>query len=436
MLLENSSLKQVISRPAAVADLGIPSVLVTDLIYRLLFSEGEVTVARFVEVIKIHAQLLDEFLLHMKQEHLVEVARTGTLGRLSYAYRLTDEGTARARDAIDRSQYLDAAPVDIDSYNQAIRLQTERWGQVRPAAVKQALQELILPDNFHRRIGPAVNAGTSLFLYGPTGNGKTTIAQAIARLIAGSEPIWLPYAVTIGGQIVKIFDPLYHEAVPPDEAVAAEFGRIDARWGLFKRPTIMVGGELTMEALELRFEPIAKYYEAPLQLKANGGMFLIDDFGRQQLSPQQLLNRWIVPLENRIDFLRLQSGQVLAFPFRQLIVFSTNLDPGQLVDNAFLRRIQMKVEVSAPDERLFYQIFTNACQQHRVPFDKDGFLYLLKKWYREPRRELQAVHPRDLLKTLVSICSYENIPPRLTPELIDEACHSYFVEMYPQHQLA
>ncbi|MCA9938398.1 MAG: ATP-binding protein [Anaerolineales bacterium] len=431
MLPDNVTLKQVIGRPASMAELGIPSVIVTDLIYRLLFSEGEVTVARFVEVIKIHAQLLDEFLTRMKQEHLVEIARTGSLGRLSYAYRLTDEGGERARDAIARSQYMDAAPVDIDSYNRAIQLQTQEWAHVRPADVKRALQHLILPDTFHRRIGPAVNAGTSLFLYGPSGNGKTTIAQAIARLIAGSTPIWLPYAVTVGGHIVKIFDPLYHEPVPQDEFTNAEFGRVDARWGLFQRPAVMVGGELIMEALEVRFEPIAKFYEAPLQLKANGGMFLIDDFGRQQLSPQQLLNRWIVPLENRIDFLRLQSGQVLEYPFRQLIVFSTNLDPGELVDNAFLRRIQMKVEVTAPDERLFYQIFNSACQQYRVPFDKDGFLHLLNKWYREPRRELQAVHPRDILKTLVSICNYESTPPRLTPDLIDEACQSYFVEMHP-----
>lgn len=326
---------------------------------------------------------------------------------------------------------MDAAPVDIDSYNRAIQLQTQEWAHVRPADVKRALQHLILPDTFHRRIGPAVNAGTSLFLYGPSGNGKTTIAQAIARLIAGSTPIWLPYAVTVGGHIVKIFDPLYHEPVPQDEFTNAEFGRVDARWGLFQRPAVMVGGELIMEALEVRFEPIAKFYEAPLQLKANGGMFLIDDFGRQQLSPQQLLNRWIVPLENRIDFLRLQSGQVLEYPFRQLIVFSTNLDPGELVDNAFLRRIQMKVEVTAPDERLFYQIFNSACQQYRVPFDKDGFLHLLNKWYREPQQELQAVHPRDILKTLVSICNYESTPPRLTPDLIDEACQSYFVEMHP-----
>jgi hypothetical protein len=179
----------------------------------------------------------------------------------------------------------------------------------------------------------------------------------------------------------------------------------------------------------LRYEPIAKFYEAPLQMKANGGMFLIDDFGRQQISPQQLLNRWIVPLESNIDFLRLQSGQTLEVPFRLLIVFSTNLDPSDLVDGAFMRRIQMKVEVDGPDERLFYQIFTTMCKVLNVPFDQKGFLYLLQKWYREPNRVMQAVHPRDILKTIISICDYEDVTPRLTSELIDEACQSYFVDL-------
>jgi hypothetical protein len=190
----------------------------------------------------------------------------------------------------------------------------------------------------------------------------------------------------------------------------------------------MVGGELTMESLDLRFEPVAKVYEAPLQLKANGGMFLIDDFGRQQISPQELLNRWIVPLESGIDFLRLQSGQSLEVPFRQLIVFSTNLDPMQLVDGAFLRRIQMKVEVGGPSEKLFYQIFTESCKAFDIPFDKKTFVHLLQKWYRGPNRVMQAVHPRDLVKTVISICNYDGTTPRLTPELVDEACESYFVD--------
>ena len=183
-----------------------------------------------------------------------------------------------------------------------------------------------------------------------------------------------------------------------------------------------------MESLELRFDPIAKFYEGPLQLKANGGMFLIDDFGRQQIRPADLLNRWIVPLESGYDFLRLRTGQTLQTPFRQLIVFSTNLDPLELVDDAFLRRIQMKVQVGSPDERLFFQIFATVANSLNVPLDKDGFLYFLNRWYRETGRPMQAVHPRDVLKILVALCEYESIQPQLTPELIDAACESYFVE--------
>jgi predicted ATPase with chaperone activity len=435
-------MNKVLQPPTSAADLGIPLSLVHDLIFRLLFNEGEVSLVRMTEVLGLHQQALDEQLARMKTEHLVEITKAGQIGRLSYSYRLTDAGVARARDALERCQYIGPAPVDIDTYRRAIIMQAASR-RVTPTEVKQALKYLILPENFHRRIGPAINAASSLFLYGPPGNGKTTIAQATGKLLAGTEPIWLPYALTVGGQIIKVHDPLVH--IPWDEDTSfMEMGypaganggakgatgspRYDRRWGRFQRPCVMVGGELTMDSLDLRFEPIAKFYEAPLQLKANGGMFLIDDFGRQQISPQQLLNRWIVPLESGIDFLRLQSGQTVEIPFRQLIVFSTNLDPSDLVDGAFLRRIQMKVEVEGPDEELFYQIFTAVCKVYNIAFDRDSFLHLLHKWYRETSRTMQAVHPRDIVRTVISICDYEGIPAQFTPDLIDDACRSYFVQ--------
>ena len=428
----SDQLRKLLAQATTLNQIGLPVSLATDLVFRILFTEGEASVGRVADTTKLFPQVIDEIMADLQHEHLVEVVKAGAL-RVSYSYRLTNEGVNRARDALERTQYVGPFPVDIEAYRTAILLQTSYQQKMTPADVKQALNGLILPDNFHRRIGPAINAGSSLFLYGPPGNGKTTVAQAIAKLLAGTDPIWMPYAVAVGGQIVQIYDPLVHQPFrpPEDEGPTGKTGFIgvDKRWGLFQRPAVMVGGELSMEALELRFEPITKMYEAPLQMKANGGMFLIDDFGRQQMSPQQLLNRWIVPLETRIDFLRMQSGQTLEIPFRQLIIFATNLDPSQLVDGAFLRRIQMKVEVGGPDEKMFYQIFAAMCQALQVPFDRNSFVHLLQRWYREPRRTLQAVHPRDILKTVIAICDYVGIPPHMTPELLDEACSCYFVDV-------
>jgi predicted ATPase with chaperone activity len=419
--MEKATLEDLLAPCQTMEDAGIPSGMVNDLMLRLLFIEGDVSVSRFAEVVRLSTVVLDEQLKWMQKEHLVEIAKTGGLGRMSYFYSLTDAGRQRARDALERSQHIGAAPVPLEKYKQGIVLQARRR-EFNAALIQQALKHMVLPSDFHRRIGPAVNANNSLFLYGAPGNGKPSLARAIAELISGADPIWLPYAITAGGQLIQIYDPMIHHSTK-----RAGNGAVDERWGCFHRPTVMVGGELTLESLDLRYDTAAKFYEAPLQLKANGGMFLIDDFGRQQVPATDLLNRWIVPLEMGIDFLRLRTGQTLEVPFRQLIVFSTNLDPNELMDEAFLRRIQIKVEVSSPDERMFYQVFSNMCQQMNIPFHKESFLHFLQEWYRNPGRAFQAVHPRDILRTVSALCQYDGSPPHLTPQLIDEACRSYFV---------
>lgn len=426
---EFQTIKDIIKEPDTMEGLNIPQSIVIDIILRLFFNEGNVSFSRFVEVLKIHNRIIDSVLMWMQKEHLADVTKgTSEIGRFGYVFSLTDAGKERARDALERSQYVGPVPVPIPYYNQGIEIQTQQKRQVTSAQVIDALKLLILPTDFHRYIGPAINSSSSLFLYGPPGNGKTSIAQAAANLIAGASPIWLPYSITAGGQIIQIFDRHIHKSIPIESGRTAEFGRFDKRWGLFKRPSVTVGGELKMDALDLRFDPVTKIYEAPLQLKANGGLFLIDDFGRQQVRPVDLLNRWIVPLEAEVDFLRLHSGQTVVVPFKLLLVFSTNLNPHDLVDDAFLRRIQMKVNITPPDDKLYYQIFIMECQHFGVSFDKEAYLHLLQTWYTAQNRPFQAVHPRDIIRTIIALCDYAGIPPQLSPQFIDDACRMYFVD--------
>ncbi len=428
-MISENDLQSILQRKDSIEELDIPVAIVHDLVYKILFNEGNANVTHLSRIMRVSQQLIDEVLAWMQGERLVDVTKAGTLGRMTYIYRLTEEGLNRARAALDRNQYVGPVPVSVSAYRQLVAVQADQYPRERIPRkdVREILTDLVLPEEFDRQIGPAINNGQSLFLYGPPGNGKTTIAQLIGVLIAGTHPIHIPFAITTGGQIIQVYDPLVHHKVdinPEDTGPATQY---DQRWGIFRPPVVIAGGELDMGSLDLRLDPVSKFYEAPLQIKANGGMLLIDDFGRQRMRPQELLNRWIVPLEAHVDFFRLQTGQSFEIPFRQLIIFSTNLNPLKLVDEAFLRRIQMKVLVQSPDEKIFYRIFTQVCKQMNVEFNRDTFVHLLENWYRKVDRRMQAVHPRDLLHIASSISQYEGRPLVLTPDLIDAAALSYFV---------
>jgi len=292
------------------------------------------------------------------------------------------------------------------------------------------MENLVISDDMLSKVGPAVNSGRSIFLYGPPGNGKTTIAERVGQMILG-EDMWIPYCIDVEGQIIQIFDSVNHEMSENPKMAQLSTGVVqDPRWVSIKRPMIMVGGELTLAGLDLVYDETNKFYESPFQVKANGGMFLIDDFGRQQVRPVDLLNRWIVPLEKGVDFLTLNNGRKIEIPFYVMIIFSTNLDPKDLVDEAFLRRIRHKIEVGNPDIGQFRQIFEIMCRIKKVPFDEKGLAYLIKKWYINHDRDLRMVHPRDLLSQLIDIASYLDVSPTMADyQLLDQAAASYFVEL-------
>lgn len=421
-------LKTILAEPEGLADLNIPQNLVIDIALRLLYTEGLVNIRRISSVMKAPLAVKELLALLLEQKLITVPSSKSGMGMMGFLYSLTELGEKRAREAMERSHYVGPLPAPISLYSEAIELQTWDARGVTAEQVKKELEDMVLPDDFHRRIGPAVNMANSLFIYGPSGNGKTTVAKKIAAMITGVEPIWMPYAVTAGGQIIMIQDRLVHNRLKLTKEHIKRFGEIDTRFGLFQRPSVVVGGELKLDALDIRYDPVAKIYEAPLQMKANGGILLIDDFGRQQARPEDMLNRWIVPLDERVDYLRLNTGQMVVVPFRELIVFSTNLAPYELAEDAFLRRIQMKVLMSPPTEEKFREIFEVNCEKIGIAFDEEAYYYLMEKYYHQTGRALQAAHPLDLLSIIRSLCEYEGKGYRMDKDLIDEAAQSYFVD--------
>jgi predicted ATPase with chaperone activity len=373
--------------------------------------------------------VVEQILEFLKRDMMCEVKGAGGFGRSAYEYTITAKGITRAREILDRGQYVGPAPVPLPDYAIGIRRQPMLTSSIHEPAMRQALSHLVIPGDMVDMLGPAVNSGRSIFLYGAPGNGKTAMAESIGQVVLGAE-MYLPYAVEVGGMVIKVFDEVNHKPAPQPKVVnRTGRARHDRRWLRIKRPVITTGGELTLETLDLVWDDAAKYYEAPFQMKANGGMFLIDDFGRQQVRPRDLLNRWVVPLEKRYDYLTLHTGQKIEVPFEVLIVFSTNLEPRDLVDEAFLRRIRHKIEVGDPDFGQYREIMQLVCKQRNVPFDEEGLRYLLQEYYIKPDSPMRACHPRDIVDEILDIARYRDVPPVLSKELIDKACKAYFVEL-------
>jgi len=409
--------------PRTIDETHLSPSFIAELLVKVLYFNGEMLGAAVADYVCLpFTAVVYPLLVQLKEERFVEVKGGQSTYTNTWKFALTKAGADKVQEIMQRNQYCGPAPVALKDYAAMVNKQFYAAG-VGYDDVRQAFKDLVVADDLVEKVGSAVNSSKSIFLYGPPGNGKTSVAERICRMMKGS--IYIPYAVEIHGQIIKIYDQLDHH---PAEGGAKPPGVYDRRWVYCKRPMVIVGGELTLNMLDLTYNESEKFYEAPFQLKSNGGMLLIDDFGRQLVHPKDLLNRWIVPLEKGIDYLTLHTGQKFEAPFRQLVTFSTNMNPRDLVDEAFLRRLRYKIEVGDPSEMNFRQIVKRVCESKGVAVTEEGMSYLIQGKYRKESQPFRACHPRDLIEIILDKARFQKTAPMLEPKFIDTAWSAYFVK--------
>lgn len=431
--------------PTTLEETGLDESFLLDLVLRTLYRHGAMGGERLERMLRLPYSLLDDPLLTLQQRRLVEVRGTQGHGRRGYVYDVTGEGRDRARELMQTSGYVGPAPVTMESYREWMYAQSVRTARVSRDQVRKGTEHLVLDPAFLDTLGPAINSGRSIFLYGSSGNGKTVIAEAVARLIGGT--IFIPHAVRMDGHVVQVFDPTVHRVVEDawDDQGYEDFqgesdekptfvrapAYHDPRFVEIERPVVVVGGELTLEQLELQHDPVTGVFRAPPQVKANGGVLVIDDFGRQRVRPRDLLNRWMYPLERHVDFLNLPTGQKLGVPFECLLIFATNLNPADLVEEAFLRRIRYKILVENPTRSQYAEILERSCAAGGVDYVPEALDQIYDEYYGPLGIAPRKCHPRDLVRLVVDMAGYTGESPTLSPDAVRWACRSYFLNAAP-----
>lgn len=400
-------------------EIGIRRNLLEDLSLKILYMEGELSLRELAYEMCVNLAIVEEIFQRLRKDQLVEV--TGmTIG--VHRIAATSAGKSRALELLAQNQYAGPAPVSLKDYVDRVHAQSVREMKVHPPDVQKAFEHLVVDPKMLSQLGTAVVSGRAIFLYGPSGTGKTTIADTLSRLFRYDQ-VWLPYAVEVDGQIITVYDSVVHEKI--ERPMSHE---TDARWVLCRRPRVVVGGELTIEMLDLQYNPSTKFYAGPVQMKANNGLLIVDDFGRQRLRPEELLNRWVVPLDRRIDFLTLAGGKKIEIPFDMFVVFATNIDPSELVDEAFLRRIQTKIRVDSVTKEQFHEIFRRVCHEFEVRYEAEAVDRLIGQIEGDLKQPLRACYPRDLVQQVCWAARYEKREPQLDQETLRQACHNYFLE--------